>query len=443
MRITSGMITSQYNRNLNRSLSQLNYYNNRATTLRKFDRASQDPVAASKAYKLRRSYSQNEDFSTNVDETKSMMLTAESAIMNLSKIAQEVSSSDILQGVNGTMSTSDREVVATKLEKLQGAMISTLNVKYGDKFLFGGANTSKPPFTLDTGGNLLYRGVNVTTGEYAGASATAKIDDTSISFGVENGAGLNGYTLNVTEAVGANLVDNTNKTININLPTGSTKQDLQDALQALTTADGLDAGIDATRMTVDGNLTDTVSFGGGAIKNGENIVTGGVEGQELLQKLAKETQFVDLGLGLKFNGADLDEQSVFDTSLPGISFMGFGEDADGNPNNIYSLLGKIASDLKSPSFDLETTQPFINKFNDQKQNVLSKLTEFGSKSNFLDYVETRLDDNKININSRIESVEYVDTAEAIMDFKMQEYSYMAALQMGTKIIQPTFLDYMR
>jgi hypothetical protein len=29
-----------------------------------------------------------------------------------------------------------------------------------------------------------------------------------------------------------------------------------------------------------------------------------------------------------------------------------------------------------------------------------------------------------------------------MDFKMQGAAYQAALQMGTKILQPTFLDFM-
>jgi len=37
----------------------------------------------------------------------------------------------------------------------------------------------------------------------------------------------------------------------------------------------------------------------------------------------------------------------------------------------------------------------------------------------------------------------VDPAEAIVDFKMQEYSYNAALSMGNKILQNSFIDFMK
>ena len=47
-----------------------------------------------------------------------------------------------------------------------------------------------------------------------------------------------------------------------------------------------------------------------------------------------------------------------------------------------------------------------------------------------------------NLTERINSIEYVDSAEAILDYQMQKYTYQAALQMGTQILQPTFLDFM-
>jgi flagellar hook-associated protein 3 FlgL len=46
-----------------------------------------------------------------------------------------------------------------------------------------------------------------------------------------------------------------------------------------------------------------------------------------------------------------------------------------------------------------------------------------------------------NIVERIDNIEYVDSAEAIMDYKMQQYVYRAALQMGVQILQPTLLDF--
>ncbi len=458
MRVTPGMITSQYNRNLNKSLSQLNYYNNRATTLRKFNRASEDPVSAARAYSLRRSFAQNDDFTSNLEDTENLLLTAQGCVMSMNKLAQEISSTDCLQAINGTMSVDDRQIIATKIRKMQEALVSTANSKFGDKFMFGGSTSTEPPFTVKDG-NLLYKGYDVTTGLHVGAdgiSAKTTVANSEISFGAENGALFNDYTININEksippiATEINSIKTDKKVIDIYLSSPATKQNIQDALHGLTApvvappaSDPL-AGVDFNKITVGGDLTLEAKFGTSEISGGKNKIATGSGGPDVLKALANEKMFVDLGLGLNF-GADgkINEQSAFDASMPGISFIGYGKDSNGNPKNMYALLGKIADELSKDNLDYSAIDPLITGFNAQKQTLLTKITEFGSKSNFLDYTKTKLEDTHQNLNAKILSVEYVNPAEAIMDFKMQEYAYNAALQMGTKIIQPSFLDFMR
>lgn len=435
MRITTGMITQQYNRSLNKSLNTLNYLNNRATTLRKFNKASEDPVAAAKAYSLRRAYLNNEDHVKNLEDVKNMMMTAESSMRSLNSVAQEVASGDILQAINGTMSKDDREIIATKLRRMQDAMLANMNAKYGDRFLFGGSTMTAPPFTVGTNGELLYKGVDVTTGihqGFAGVGASATVGGATIDFGAANGDLYNDYTISIVTGSAANAIDTVTKTITINLSTVPTKQDLQDVLRDLTGSD---------QITVKGDLTQAVTVGVGQAHGGENPIAAGTPVD--LAALANEKMYIDIGLGLSYDESGINEQSVFDSSLTGINFIGYGIDANGNPKNMFVLLGQIASKLEEPTFDLNSVQPLIDAFNNQQQVLLTQITSFGSKTNFLEYAQTRLEDTSLNLNEKIEDVEYVETAEAILDFKMQEYAYMAALQMGTKIIQPTFLDFMR
>lgn len=567
MRITPGMISSQYSRNLNASLGQMNYFNNRATTLRKFSSVDEDPVGASKAYGLRRSYSENLNYISNVEDTANLFDTSHATMLQVGGILQEISGTDIMQAINGTMSQVDRQIVTTKIKKLQEAMLSQMNSKYGDKFMFNGGDTSSPPFTIGTDGALLYRGINVDTGQHVGnsaASGKASVDGAVIDFGVDNtdlmngyriefingtigtdnafdatnkvisiatgiptppatgvpmgeadiqtqldailaanaaqlpagfdptlvtvtgdaasgvasssvrggtiatnksaettvggsmirfgqanGDLLNGYTINVVEAPlapGKQAVDNDQKVINIALAPGSTRADLQTALQGLATQpgdpNGLPVGTDPSKIVVLGGATAAVNFGTGEIGGGEKSIAAGTVFD--LNALANETRHVDLGLGLNFDSkGKLNTQSVFDVSMTGLSFLGFGMDADGEPNNIYSLLNKITADLDSPDFDLVATEPIIGKFNVQRDNLLYRTTRMDAQANFMKFTKERLDESKINLNEKMVSVEMVEPAEAIMDFKMQEYAYMAALQMGTKIIQPTFLDFMR
>ena len=138
----------------------------------------------------------------------------------------------------------------------------------------------------------------------------------------------------------------------------------------------------------------------------------------------------------------LNNDTVFDMSMSGIKFMGYGE-TDGTPNNLYSLIGKIKEELENPNFSLENITTYIDKFEEQKKQVLVNITDIGAKTNYLEFLKLRNDDNQFNINEKILDVEYVDQAEAIVDFKMQEYSYNAALSMGNKILQNSFIDFMK
>ncbi|WP_313341624.1 hypothetical protein [Sedimentibacter sp.] len=166
------------------------------------------------------------------------------------------------------------------------------------------------------------------------------------------------------------------------------------------------------------------------------------EALEVLKKLANEKAYVDLGLGMTFDGNKLNEDTVFNMSMSGISFMGYGE-TDGISNNIYTLIGNIKDELRDPNFSLNDISPYLARFEKQKNNVLVAVTDIGAKTNYLDFLEVRNEDNQFNLNKKLLEVEMVDPAEAIVDFKMQEYAYNAALAMGNKILQNSFIDFMK
>lgn len=338
MRITTSMMTHKYVRNLNKNGAMLNELNEKATTGRKFFKGSEDPIGAIKAYKLRREYKETEMYDTNIGDVDSYLTVAET---NLTEISNNMNSvyTSYLKGINGTMSVEDREIVAKKLENLQESILTSLNAKISDRYVFGGTSRDEVPFTKDAAGNLLYKGINV-------------------------------------------------------------------------------------------NSTDSAD-------------------QAKLKELEKESVNIDLGLDLKFSvdavtGSEiLNKDTVFDISMAGIKFMGYGSNADGIPNNLYTLVGKIKDELKSSGFSMDSIKPYINNYEEQKKKVLVNVTDIGAKTNYLEFLKLRNEDNQFNLNKKILDVEYVDRAEAITEFKMQEYSYNAALAMGNKILQNSFIDFMK
>ncbi len=439
MRITTSMIAKQYQKSLNSSLSSLNYYNNRATTYRKFDKVSEDPVAAMQAFRLRREYAQNNDYQSNLSNTKSLITTAESSMMSINSMVQELTSGDCLKAVNSTSGADERNIIATKLRKVQESIVSVINTKFADNYLFAGTLSSSSPFSIGTNGELLYRGADVTTGKLVNEDgAIIRFQNAKISFGADNQGLLNGYNLEVTLATppsgAAFAIDDTNKKIVLNLNEGATLSDLKDTLTAAGVQTVNGNTVDFTKVTVNGDLT--VALKSATSQTISNTVD--------LATLANEKTYVDIGLGMRFdsNGKIID-QSAFNISLPGISFLGYGKNADGIPNNIYTLIGKIADGLDRSDYSYESIQPYIKNLEQQQEKLMTNVTGIGVQSDLLASTKTRLESSELNLNEKISDVEYIDPAEAIMDFKMQEYSYRAALQMGTLILQPTFLDFMK
>jgi len=341
MRITMGMMSNRYVRNLGKSETLMNYKYDQAVTGRRFFKGSEDPVGAIKAYKLRREYKSTEMYANNASDAKSFLTIAES---NLKEISDNlgIAYTSSLKGITGTMGKEDREIVAKEMDNLQNSILSALNGKFEDRYVFGGTSRNEKPFSTDSSGNLLYKGINVNDG-----------------------------TNNLTPAK--------------------------------TPAEGL----------------------------------------AILEELKNETVNIDIGLGIEYDSSGVvKNSSVFNLSIPGIKFMGFGTDNSGIPKNVFSLVGEIKEQLRSDDFSIEKIQPYIEKFSVQKNEVLIGVTDIGAKTNYLDFITLRNEDYQFDLDERLANVEYLDSAEAITDFKMQKYSYDAALAMGNQILQKSFIDFM-
>ena len=168
------------------------------------------------------------------------------------------------------------------------------------------------------------------------------------------------------------------------------------------------------------------------------------ENQDLLETLSKETLYVDLGLGLSLDGADrVVPSSAFNLSLPGIKAIGYGQDAGGISNNVIVLAGQLADALEADTFDADAYGKLMDKFKNLGTDVLKEVTNLGVKSEFLNTTKDRLENNDISLQEQMLKVEGIDPAEAITDYMWNQYAYNAALKVGTSILSPSFIDFMK
>ncbi|MCR4925813.1 MAG: hypothetical protein K5917_05950 [Clostridiales bacterium] len=446
MRITSSMISKQYKKNANEALNTYNDNADRSTTHRAFSRTSEDIFSATKAFKVRNEIKANNDYIANAANSEDFLDTGEKNIQTINKIIQDVQDK-INSAITGTKSADERSIIATELRTMRESIVSTLNTQYADQYIFGGSDTSKAPFSV-VNDELYYRGINVNTGESLEGAAT-NVGATVIKFGESSKATMNNSSIvikELPEGSPADLsYDSSTGTITVSLAKGSTNADLEQALK-----DGFNGGalssafpdVVADEVSVQGLPSSLVTFS--ALDASNNPVASSVSNKANLKNLAEENVFVDIGLGLDFNkDGTVNEQSVFDISMSGISFLGYGQDSDGTHQNIYSLIGDMADYLESSNFTTDGSYKIKEAISDGYNSFLKKYTEFGSRSSMISYTKDYLDDKDLNLTEKQDDIEFVDAIDAYIDLMTAKTAYMAAIQIGTNIIQPTVLDFMK
>lgn len=161
MRITTNQVLRNYQTNLSKSTMELDSARNRVLTKRNFNKASEDPAAAATAYKLRKEYTDNDNYLDNINNVISHFDGVESSAMQMSEVAKEATAL-ILKGIDGSCSEEQRKTIATSLRKMQESLVLSANSKLGETFLFGGQTTDSVPFEL-VDGKLQYFGLDVSS----------------------------------------------------------------------------------------------------------------------------------------------------------------------------------------------------------------------------------------------------------------------------------------
>ena len=144
---------------------------------------------------------------------------------------------------------------------------------------------------------------------------------------------------------------------------------------------------------------------------------------------AAETCNMDISMGTTVN-----------TAYSGVSLLGSGTDSDGLPNNVYSLIGEIATAMENN--DMTNMDAYAEKLASVQEDVTVQHAELGAQSQFIEFFSDRLTATETNLTERQSDLEGIDSAEAILNYNLASSAYDATLAMGAKIIPQTLLDYL-
>ena len=141
MRVTSHMVTNNALRNMQKSMQRVSDLNEQATTGKKISVASEDPVIAIRALKLRTTCNQLEQYkSKNIPDALSWLDLTQTSIQNVEDRLEDVYYY-CTQGSSDTFSTDQREKILNELQSLKAAIYQEGSTTYAGRYLFSGYKT--------------------------------------------------------------------------------------------------------------------------------------------------------------------------------------------------------------------------------------------------------------------------------------------------------------
>lgn len=461
-----------YRYNLQRSTYTLNKSITTVMTGRAFNSFAEDPATAAQSFTLRRAYlrtsaqhSLNEDTVRKYDVAFSSVTSVEKVI-DTDPDAEGSAYFAILRALNDP-DASGRNALGQSITAHANDLVQFMNGRYGDNFVFAGADALNVPLTWEPTTNPDYAPDSIAAFKYLKADGTGTNDAAEANIVAQ----LNpNYDAAVTDpadpAYGQYL-----------LPDGTGTNDAAQAATVPQENPQYDVKVTAPYLTSNGEPTDDqFSAGRSLFYRGVNVASNDPSDLEKLDYISKgEKKYVDIGLGYDMNGGKVESSSVYNIALQAVNFLGgYGleertvtlperKNENGEtipaqtftfndiPKNIVAITDEIGTILQrcSPdNGDFASTEDearfnaLVESFEESSYRIKDRYTELTTQSQFLQNNQKQLESNAYTINAQIQSIDYVHPAAAISDFIFAKYCYDTALKVGNSILNQSLMDYM-
>ena len=124
-----------------------------------------------------------------------------------------------------------------------------------------------------------------------------------------------------------------------------------------------------------------------------------------------------------------------EVSIPGTELLGTGDD------NLYKIFDDFYNALMNDESATVLTD-YIDKFQGAQQRLMNLESEIGGRTNRLELVDYRHEEDYLNYTELKSGIEDVDSAEALMKFSVTQSIYLASLNIASDIVSPTLVDYL-
>ena len=161
MRVAQRMISRNYMRTLNTSLSKRAESLERGTSGLKFSKLSDNVADGTRAMHLQETRYQSTQQLDNVENLLSEMNAVDSNMDSIHSVMQSIQDKTLM-AMSENYGPDKRAVLSKEIANLKDQILQFANSQFSGKYLFGGTNNSSQPFTVNPdSGKLQFNGVEV------------------------------------------------------------------------------------------------------------------------------------------------------------------------------------------------------------------------------------------------------------------------------------------
>ncbi|MTI86456.1 MAG: flagellar hook-associated protein 3 [Balneolaceae bacterium] len=148
MRITQKTIFGNFMRDINKNRSEMAKIQSDLSSGRRVRVPSQDPVSFQRSRILEENIRQEEQYQSNINSGLRQSRLAQEALDETIDRLIEIKGL-VVQGASSSAGESNRANMADEISGIRDSLVGTLNLSYGDRYLFAGTNSAERPFELD------------------------------------------------------------------------------------------------------------------------------------------------------------------------------------------------------------------------------------------------------------------------------------------------------
>lgn len=155
MRVTNASVYRNYTTSMNNVQARLNKSFNKVSSGKAYESAAENPLAYYKGQKIDSQYQKVLGQKQLLTTVKNRLEQQEDGAYDIQKTLSEAKNDVINKALTGTTSETAMATLRDHLLQLEHNIVNDLQAQYQDFYVYGGNDSSTPPFSLSADGMTL------------------------------------------------------------------------------------------------------------------------------------------------------------------------------------------------------------------------------------------------------------------------------------------------